>query len=207
MLVRKEYAMDFGSINPGKIERKRLLRWGLYVVLGIVLAQSAWVIGSQSIAHGRYFPVALLSFLIGTVAAIIYLERKYRGVKFQFYHPWRIPNLTTRGVLWLIAGFDALVMGAFFVIVMVLMGLALRETSVSTLLQLSALLVVATSPYGYWLMRRQYEPVPAGETVGDDKARLRYTGYSNPPWHQRLIWAVLFGALVVVFMNVFSSSL
>ena len=194
-------------MNSGKIERKRLLRWGLYVILGLIVAQSVWVIGSQSIAHGRYSPIVLLSVLVVTVVATIYLERKYRGVKFQFYHPWRIPRLTTRGILWLIAIFDAVVMGVFFVIVIVSMGLAFREASAVSLLQLPALLVVATVPYGYWLMRRRYEPVPGGETSDEDRARLRYTGYSTPPWRQRLIWAVLFGLLAIVFMRVFSSSL
>ena len=194
-------------MNSGKIERTRLLRWGLYVILGLIVAQSVWVIGSQSIAHGRYSPIVLLSVLVVTVVATIYLERKYRGVKFQFYHPWRIPRLTTRGILWLIAIFDAVVMSVFFVIVIVSMGLAFREASAVSLLQLPALLVVATVPYGYWLMRRRYEPVPGGETSDEDRARLRYTGYSTPPWRQRLIWAVLFGLLAIVFMRVFSSSL
>ena len=194
-------------MNSGKIERKRLLRWGLYVILGLIVAQSVWMIGSQSIAHGRYSPIVLLSVLVVTVVATIYLERKYRGVKFQFYHPWRIPRLTTRGILWMIAIFDAVVMGVFFVIVIVSMGLAFREASAVSLLQLPALLVVATVPYGYWLMRRRYEPVPVGETSDEDRPRLRYTGYSAPPWRQRLIWAVLFGLLAIVFMRVFSSRL
>ena len=194
-------------MNTGRTDRRRLLRWGLYMFLGLIVAQSAWVIGSQSIAHGRYSAIVLLSVLVGTVVATIYLERKYRGVKFQFYHPWRIPSPTTRGVLWLIAGFDAAVMGVFFVMVMVAMGLAFREGNVVSLLQLPALLVVATVPYGYWLMRRRYEPVPAGETSDEGKAWLRYTGYSAPPWRQRLIWAALFGLLAVVVMRVFSSSL
>ena len=194
-------------MNSGKIEKKRLLRWGLYVILGLIVAQSAWVIGSQSIAHGRYSPIVLMSVLVGTVIATIYLERKFRGVKFQFYHPWGIPRLTTRGVLWLIAIFDAVVMGVFLVIVFVSMGLAFGEGSTVSLLQMPALLVVATVPYGYWLMSRRYEPAPAGETSDEGRDRLRYTGYSTPPWRQRLIWAALFGLLAIVFMRVFSSSL
>ncbi len=194
-------------MNSGKIEKKRLLRWGLYVILGLVVVQSAWVIGSQSIAHGRYSPIVFMSVMVGTVIATIYLERKYRGVKFQFYHPWRIPRLTTRGIIWMIAIFDAVVMGVFLVIVIASMGLAFRDGSAISLLRLPALLVVATVPYGYWLMRRRYELVTAGETSDEGRGRLRYTGYSTPPWRQRLIWAALFGLLALVFFWVFSSSL
>ena len=78
----------------------------------------------------------------------------------------------------------------------------------STTIRISVdLLVVDTVPYGYWLMRRRYEPVSDGEISDDNKAWLRYTGYSAPPLRQRLIWAVVFGLLAVVLMNVFSSSL
>ena len=198
--------MRFGSINIGRPEKKRLLRWGLYLVVGLILAQSAWVIGSQSIAHGRYFPIALLSVLAGTVVATIYLQRRCRRQKFQFYHPWRIPSLTTRGVLWLIAGFDALVTGTYLIILIVFMGFAFSSEDVAFPLQLLGLLVVAATPYGYWLMRRRYEPVPVGETSDEGKAWLRYTGYSDPPWRQRLIGAVLLGLLTVVLMRVLSSS-
>ena len=193
-------------MNSGKMEKKRLLRWGLYVILGLIVAQSAWVIGSQSIAQGRYSPTVLLSVMVVTVVATIYFERKYRGVKFQFYHPWRIPRLTTRGILWMIAILDAVVMGVFLVIVIVSMALAFRDGSVVSLLPLPALLVVATVPYGYWLMRRRYELVPGGEISDEGRGRLRYAGYSTPPWRQRLIWAALFGLLAVVYLWVFSSS-
>ncbi len=191
-------------MNIGRMGIRRLLRWGLYVILGLIIAQSAWLIGSQSIAHGRYSPIVLITILVGTVVAMIYLERKYRGVKFQFYHPWRIPSLTTRGVLWLIAGFDAVVASAFLVIVIVSTGLAFREVNVVSLLLLPALLVVATVPYGYWLMRRRYEPATAGETSDDNRAWLKYMGYSAPHWRQKLMWAVLFGMLAVISMRVFS---
>lgn len=79
-----------------------------------------------------------------------------------------------------------------------------RSTTIRTSVDL---LVVATVPYGYWLMRRRYEPVSDGETSDDGKAWLRYTGYSAPPWRQKLIWAVLSGLLAVVLVKVFSSSL
>ena len=194
-------------MNSGKVEKKQLLRWGLYVILGLIVAQSAWVIGSQSIAQGRYSQIVFMSVMIGAVIATIYLERKYRGVKFQFYHPWRILRLTTRGILWMIATFDSVVMGVFLVIVIGSTGLVFRDGSAVSLLQLPALLVVATVPYGYWFMRRRYELVTAGETSDEGRDRLRYTGYSTPPWRQRLIWAALFGFLALVFLWVFSSSL
>ena len=134
--------MEFDILNSGKVEKKRLLRWGLYVILGLIVAQSAWVIASQSIAHGRYSPIVFMSVMVGTVIATIYLERKYRGVKFQFYHPWRIPRLTTRGILWMIAIFDAVVMGVFLVIVIGSAGLVFRDGTAVSLLQLPALLLV-----------------------------------------------------------------
>ena len=190
---------------PRSVETKRLLRWGLYLVLGLVVAQMAWVIGSQSLAHGKYFPIALLSVFVAAAIVMAYLERKCRGEKFHFYHLWRIPNLTTRGVLWSIAGFDALVTVMIFAIVMVSMGVAFSHLDIAFILPIAAILMVSLVPYEYRLMRRLYEPAPVGETVDDRRASLRYMGYSQPPWRERLLLALLYVAMVFVLMLMFSS--
>ena len=185
---------------PRSVETKRLLRWGLYLVLGLVVAQSAWMIASQSLAHGKYFPIALLSVFVAAAIVMAYLERKCRGEKFHFYHLWRIPALTTRGVLWLIAGFDAMVTVMIFAIVMVSVGVAFSRLNIASLLPIAAILMVSLVAYEYWLMRRLYEPVPVGEPVSEKRALLRYMGYSQPSWRERLLLTLLFVAMVFVLM-------
>ncbi len=185
---------------PRSVAAKQLLRWGLYLILGLFVAQMAWVIGSQSLKSGKYFPIALLSVFVAAAIAMAYLERKCRGEKFHFYHLWRIPALTTRGVLCLIAGFDAMVTMMIFAIVMVSVGVAFGRPNIASLLPIAAILMVSLVAYEYWLMRRLYEPVPVGEPASEKRVLLRYMGYSQPSWRERLLLTLLFVAMVFVLM-------
>ena len=183
------------------IETKRLLRWGLYLILGLILAQTAWVLTLGARARGDYSAVVVFLFGATAVAATIYLERRCRGKKFHFYHPWKIPDVTTRRFLWLIAGFDALVtLTIYWVVLMIAPGPFTRSLDTAFVAPMAGALLFLTLPYGYWLMRRLYQPAPVGETTGDQRPLLRYMGYSQPPWRERLLATLLIGALILVLM-------
>ena len=190
---------------PKRAKIGRVLRWAFYLILGLFLAQMLWNVLSWSWSSGDYTAAFLVLGMVFALAVVTYLHRRRPRDKFQFLHPWKIPNTTTRGVLWLIAGLDALVALAVVGACMIPLGL-LSRTSAASFMTIMSMMMLAALPNGYWLMRRLYDTVQVGEGAGDQRVLLRYRGYSEPCFRDRLPEARAHGCLYlrrVVFRDTF----
>ena len=186
----------------------RPLRLALYALSGVFIAYVLWAVVSELWVHEEYRSASLAVAV--TVAAILawFFHRNRPRDKFQFYHPWKIQETVTSRDLWLIAGFDTLmgvvVFGAFF-------GTVALNHGVGSILFFGAIvgvMMLATLPYGYRQLRRQYDLVVTGKGLAGRQTLLRYRGYSETH-HQWMplagvpTSALLFVVLLVVFVLLF----
>ncbi len=116
--------------------------------------------------------------------------------RFHALQPWKIPDPATRAILWLLAGFDALlylpVHIAFVLLVTIIadltyvfIGLAITIMSVVTILK------------RYWRMRRQYELVPNRDGEKRRGVYLSYVGVSDMSRREKTTMAIITAALLI----------
>ena len=186
---------------PKGVKIGRLFRWAFYLILGLLIAQILWTIARRSWGSGDYTGLALVLGTGFAVAAIGYLESRRPTDKFSPLHPWKIPDMTTRGVLWLMAGFNVLTTLAVFGVCMIPLWL-LSGPSAALYIGMVSVMLFATLPYGYWIMRRLYDRVQVGEGAGDHRVLLRYRGYSEIRLRERLLAGAFTGVLIFVTLVV-----
>ena len=115
----------------------------------------------------NYLAAGALGGVSVLALALQYLvERLKPPDRFHILQPWRIPDPTSRGTLWLLAAFDALlylpVYVAFAVFLVVVPEFSAVLTGVTAM---SVLVIIFVQRY--WRMRRQYEPaLNRGEEKG-----------------------------------------
>ena len=184
----------------------RLFQWGLYLLSGLLVAQVLWGIVSESWAHEDYIGAGLVLGLAFTSVVVTYLHRKRPRDRFQFYHPWKIADRTTGRVLWLIAGFDALMALAMFGVFMAPLSLA-YGSGTAFFAAIVGLTILATLPNGYRYMRRLYDSVQVEEFKANRLSVLKYKGYSEGRFGEMLLAGiptsvVVFVVLLFVFVLV-----
>lgn len=148
-------------------------------------------------ATGSYF---LAGGMAGAAALSIGLARLFERMtppdKFHFFQPWKIPDPTTRGTLWLISAFDGALYAVLFVAVFALMDAALFSGSLDISVPFSARIAITVLAAGtvsrYWRYRRRYEPV--SETGG---LPLRYAGESSLTFREKCGVALAIGGVVI----------
>ena len=147
-----------------------------YLFAVIIIALIAAFVFS---ATGSYL---LAGGTAGVAALSIWLARLFERMtppdKFHFFQPWKIPDPTTRGTLWLISAFD----GALYAVLSAAsatLAIMAFSGSLDISVSLAAMVALSTMAGGtlsrYWRYRRRYEPV--AETGG---LLLRYAGESSP---------------------------
>ena len=197
------------TILPKRAKIGRLLRWAFYLIVGLLIAQMLWNILSWSWSNGDYTNLIFILGLILAVAVVVYMDRRLRPEdKLHVLRPWKIPDTTTRGVLWLIAGFNALTTLAVFCVCMIPLWL-LSKSDAAAALAMVGLLLFLSLPYGYWHVRRLYDRVQVGEGVGrpsgsaafQGRVLLSYKGYSEISLRENLTIVVL--TFVVISALVF----
>ena len=194
-------------MSDGRRRDGWLLRMALYAASGVLIAYVLWGIVSELWVLEDYVGASLIVAV--TIAAILawFPHRRRPKDKFQFFHPWKIPETVTSRDLWLIAGFDTLVglatLGAF-VLPMVLnygKGTVFFGAIVGVMM-------LATLPNGYRHLRRQYDMEATRKGLADRRTLLRYRGYSETH-HQWMplagvpTSALVFVALLFVFALLF----
>ena len=186
-----------------------LLRLALYAASGVLIAYVLWSIVPELWVHQEYVGASLVVAV--TIAAILawFLHRIRPRDKFQFYHPWKIPETLTSRDLWLIAGFDTLVglatLGAFVLPIVLNYG-----KGTVFFAAIVGVMMLATLPNGYRHLRRQYDLAVTGRGIAGRGRRtlLRYKGYSETH-HQWMplagvpTSALVFVALLFVFVLLF----
>lgn len=184
-----------------------LLRLALYALSGVLIAYVLWATVSELWVHEEYVGASL--FIAVTIAAVLawFLHRNRPRDKFQFYHPWKIQETVTPRDLWLIAGFDTLV-GLATLSVFVLPIVLNYGAGTIYFAALVGVMMLATLPYGYRHLRRQYDFAASSEGLAGRRTLLRYKGYSETH-HQRMplsgvpTSALLFVVLLFVFVLLF----
>ncbi len=185
----------------------RRLRLALYALSGVLIAYVLWAAVSELWVHEEYVGASLVVAV--TIVAILawFLHRNRSTDKFQFYHPWKIQKTVTSRDLWLIAGFDTLVglatLGVFVLPIVLNYG-----AGTVFFAAIVGVMMLATLPYGYRHLRRQYDLVDTEEVLADRPTLLRYKGYSET--HHQWIplagvptGALVFVALLFVFVLLF----
>ena len=147
------------------------------IAVALVVYIAGYVAGDYILAGAASVAIVLSVWLAR------WFERRTPADKFHFFQPWKIPDPTTRGTLWLISAFD----GALYVVGAVA-SLALTTMAFSGSLDIpvSLVAVVAASTMAsgtlsrYWRYRRRYEPI--AETGG---LLLRYEGESDLTFREK----------------------
>ena len=149
-----------------------------YLLAVVIVAFLAALVSSVT---GNYF---LAGGMAGVGVLAIWLGRRFERMtpadKFHFFQPWKIPDPTTRGTLWLISAFDG-ALYAVIAVVMSIVAIALADMAGGRAIGVSgslaatvALVSMASGTLSrYWRYRRRYEPI--AETGG---LLLRYAGES-----------------------------
>ena len=149
--------------------------------------------GGNYLASGAIVGVGVLSYWLGR-----WFERRTPADKFHFFQPWKIPDPTTRGAIWLIAAFDGALHSVRAVAILALVSVASSQSlsldvSVSFVAILAAMLMALATLGSYWAYRRRYEPI--AETGG---LILRYAGKPDLTFREKCgltlaIVGVMFG--------------
>ena len=133
---------------------------------------------------GSYLVIGVLP---GVVVLSIWLGRCFeRGTpddKFDFFHPWKIPDPASSGAIWLISAFDGVLHSIRAVAIFALIEMASKlsiEVSGALAATVAVVVMAAATPAGYWSYRRMYEPVD-----GAGGSLLRYVGKSDLTFREK----------------------
>lgn len=150
----------------------------------------------------------LASGMAGVGVLAIWLGRRFERMtpadKFHFFQPWKIPDPTTRGTLWLISAFDG-ALYAVIAVVMSIVAIALADMAGGRAIgvsgSLAATVALASMASGtlsrYWRYRRRYEPIV--ETGG---LLLRYAGESPLTFREKCGLALAtFGVVIACYVG------
>ena len=176
-----------------------LLRWVLYLASGLLLTYFLWSVASQLLDQGDYIGTVLVLGVAFVAVAVTYLHRRRPLDKFQFFHPFKVPETTTTRHLWLIAGFDTMAVLAMFSVFVIPMIITYGTGAVFIAAIVGAMML-ATLPNGYRYMRRLYDPLQIGEASDRHLTLLRYRGYSESRFREMLLAGVPTSALVFVVL-------
>ena len=156
-----------------------------YLILGLIIALLTWHIyylSSNYLVAGALGGVFVLAFALQNL-----FERLKPPDRFHILQPWRIPDPTSRGTLWLLAAFDALLYLPVYVAFAVSLAVVVHLAVVFIGLAVTTMLI-GTMLGRYWRMRRQYETaLNRGQEEGHG-GHLSYVGPSDLNRNER--WAI-----------------
>ena len=164
-----------------------------YIFAVIIAALIAWIVfratGSWLIAGG----------VAGFVASLVWMGRLFERMtpadKFHFFQPWKIPDPTTRGTIWLISAYDGALCAVAYIAVSALMDMAFSRSldiSAAFAARIAVVAMAAGTVGGYWRYRRLYEPI--AETGG---LLLRYAGESPLTFREKCgVAAAIVGGVI-----------
>ena len=123
-------------------------------------------------------------------------KRKDTSDKFHILHPWKIPNPATRTKLWLIAGFDALLLALLYIAIAIyVLPMPARLSWIIPAIAVAILVLVA--PERYRRMRRQYKPILNQDEEAGRGGYLSYIGPSNLSRREKTTIAIIAAAALV----------